>query len=168
MDLALDIVNDSSIGLLKQLRLKKDLVYSGGVNYIKMKENCILIFNCNCEPNNVNEVIKTTAEYFKSIFKEGFTLENLIRVKRYAKHNEVSKLPSIDIEFNRLYNYRWYGKVLDYKKLKKIKAKATVEDCNNVIKEAFTNGKVSLSLYGQIDKENLITKNQLNEMFKFN
>ncbi len=168
LELALDIINDSSIGLLKQLRLKKDLVYGGYVTYLKMKQNCVLIFSCNCEPNNVNEVIKTTAEYFKSIFNDGFTEENLKRVKRYAKHGDATKLPSFSLLFNRLSDYRWYGKVLDHKKLKKIKAKATVEDCNNAIKEALTNGKVSLSLYGQIDKENAINKKQLNEMFKFN
>ena len=165
LEMALDIINDNSVGMLKQLRLKKDLVYGAYLSYWKMKSNSILVFSCNCEPNNVNEVIKTVAEYFNSLINNGFTNEQLNLVKRKNKHREMRKLPSISKLMNTLYDYRWYGKILDYKKFKKIKANASLNDCNSVVVEALTNCQPSLSLYGGFDKSTLISKAEFNKLF---
>lgn len=167
LEMALDIINDSSVGMLKQLRLKKDLVYTAYLAYWKMKANSTLVFRCNCEPNNVNDVIKTVAEYFTSLLSDGFSADQLNLVKRKNKHREVRKLPSISHLMNTLYDFRWYGKILDYKKFKKIKANATIEDCNAVIREALTNSQPSLSLYGSFDKSTLISKAEFNKLFDF-
>lgn len=167
LEMALDIINDNSIGMLKQLRLKKDLVYDAYLAYWKMKDNSTLVFRCNCEPNNVNDVIKTVAEYFVSLLAEGFTDKQLNLVKRKNKHREVKRLPSISRLMNTLYDFRWFGKILDYKKFKKIKANAKIDDCNSVIREALTNAQPSLSLYGSFDKSTLISKAEFNKLFDF-
>ncbi len=167
LEMALGIINDSSVGMLKQLRLKKDLVYAAYIGYVTLENTSILNFNCACEPNNVNDVIKTVAEYFASLLDEGFTDEQLNLVKRKNKHREVKKLPSISRLMNTLYDFRWFGKILDYKKFKKIKANATIEDCNAVIREALTNAQPSLSLYGSFDKSTLISKAEFNKLFDF-
>lgn len=167
METALDIINDGSVGMLKQLRLKKDLVYSAYFWYWKMPNNSSLVFRCDCEPNNVNEVIKAVAEYLNSLLREGFSAEQLNLVKRKNKHGEMRKLPSISRLINTLYDFRWYGKILDYKKFKKIKANATVEDCNTVVKQALTASQPSLSLYGSFDKQTLISKAEFNKLFNF-
>lgn len=167
LEMALDIINDSSVGMLKQLRIKKDLVYDAYFAYWKMKDNSSLVFRCNCEPNNVNDVIKTLAEYLNSILTEGFSAEQLNLVKRKNKHREMRRLPSISRLVNTLYDFRWYGKILDYKKFKKIKANATVEDCNAVIKQALSGSQPSLTLYGGFNKQTLISKAEFNKLFDF-
>ncbi len=164
---ALSIVNDSATGLLNSLRLKKDLVYSCYVSYKRFEDKSGLTVSCNCEKENVNEVVRTAAEYFQEIFKNGFTEEQLQKIKRLRKHSETIKVPDVYPILGNLYDFKWYGKVLDYKKLDKIAKNITVQECNDVIREALSHSKPSLSLYGSFDKSTLISRAELNKLFDF-
>ncbi len=162
------IINDPAIGLAKILRLQKSLVYSAWFSYWRFKQNSVLALYCECEKENVNEIITTVADYIKNIIKNGFSKDDLNKAKRQYKHAQMRKNPSAYSLINKLYDYRFEGKILNKKEMEKLKNKTTVDDCNNIFKEVFANSKVSLSLYGSFDKENIITKKQLNELFKIN
>ncbi len=163
----LNMINDASLGIDRYLRLKKSLVYYSYFNYWRLKQNGILSFYCNCQKQNVNEIIRTVASFIKTKLKDGFALEELKNNKRLYRHREMCKSPSMNGLIGKLYDYRWYNKIRDNKKLRKIRLNCTLDDCNSTFKNAITDAKISLSLFGDFDKETLPTKKELNELFNF-
>ncbi len=161
------IINDSALGFAKILRTQKSLVYGAYFSYGRYENNSMLSLNCECEKENINDIITTLADYVKATLQDGFTEEQLKKVKRSFKHGMLIKNPSVSALINRLYEYRWEGKILDNKKFKKAKLKMTVEECNATFNEIFKNSHVSLSLYGEFDKQTLPSLKELNNMFNF-
>ena len=108
LNLMLDMVNETSEGIMKELRLEKSLVYGGGF-YVTYNENrSILGFETECNKKNVNEIILTVQEYISKILNNGFDKELFNKVKRYSAYSEDSAEPKLGNKMNRLTQYNTF------------------------------------------------------------
>lgn len=164
--LILDMMNDYSEGLMKTLRLEKNLTYSAGFGRDYNKTNGLLSFSTNVSKENVKECVNTVADYLKNIRDNGFTEAQLKKAKRLYEHGSASKEPRTERLIDKLSQYRYYGKVLKTKPYKKIRKNFTIEEANAMAKEVFSNMKVCASFYGNADKKDLYTKAQFKKLFK--
>ena len=164
--LVLSMMNNGGEGLMKSLRLEKSLVYSAHFSLSLNDKNGLVTLHTNCDKENVNEVLRTVANYLKEIEEKGFTLEQLNNEKRKIDYRKDNAEPSSNSCHNKLFDYKFFGKLLNKKKLDKITRNTTLEECNQLFKEVFTNPTVSLSVYGNISKNELMKQKEFNEMFK--
>ena len=161
----LKMINDYSEGIMRDLRIKKSLVYSGGYSSRSDDKNTILTFDTECDKENVNEVIKTVSEYLNNLRKNGFTQSQLDKTKRKIKYSEHESEPRVSEDFYKLYDFKRYNRVLDDKKLKDIRRKVTLEEVNQIFRETFDESRVSASVYGNINKDELMTQKEFKSLF---
>lgn len=165
-DLVKSMINDFSEGVSKELRINKSLIYGGVFDDEFTDKYALTTFETECDKENVNEVISTIAEYVDKINKEGFTKEQLEKAKRKFDYREDAKEPKVQKDLKKLYNFKYYDKIVDEKWIKKIKMETTLEEVNNIFKEVFVNNpRVSLSVYGDIAKKDLISKAKFDKLF---
>jgi len=164
--LVMDMLNDYSEGILNALRLKKSLVYGAGIQDAYYEENSVVGFSTECDKENVNEICLTLANYLKNIVKNGFTQEQLDKAKRLYEYGEATKEVRLKKLTGRLYQYKYYGKILKTKDAKKAIKSATLEEVNALFREVFENPSVSLLVYGDATKEEIMSKAEFNKCFK--
>ena len=168
LNAVISMMTEISGGINNLLRIKKSLIYSCKFNFHRLKEKTIITFVCQCEKENVGEVISTVAEYMRKLYSTGFSEEEIKLYKRKEEYYKNIKTPSVGYLLHKTYNYKMYNKIINDKKLEKYVKKCTKADFDSTIKEILTNCKVSLSVYGSVDKNLIPTKQKLNEMYKFN
>ena len=66
----------------------------------------------------------------------------------------------------KLYQFKYYNKVLREKEAKKVIKATTLEECNALFREAFENPTVSMLVYGNAKKKDIMTKTEFNQLFK--
>ncbi|MBR4999123.1 MAG: insulinase family protein [Clostridia bacterium] len=164
--LVLDMLNDYSEGILNALRLKKSLVYGANIQDAYYEENSIVGFSTECDKENVNEICLTLANYLKDIAKKGFTQEQLDKAKRLYEYGEATKEIRLKKLTGKLYQFKYYNKILKEKEAKKVIKSTTLEECNQFFKEVFENPTVSLFVYGNADKNEIMNKKAFNDLFK--
>ena len=164
--LVLDMLNDYSEGILNALRLKKSLVYGAGIRDAYYEENSLCGFSTECDKENVNAVILTLADYLKEVAKNGFTQKQLDKAKRLYEFGEATKEIRLKKLTGKLYQFKYYGKILKTKDAKKAIKSATLEEVNALYREVFENPTVSLLVYGNATKEEVIDKKEFNKVFK--
>ena len=164
--LVMDMVNDYSEGMLKKLRLEKSLTYSAGMSDSYWEENGYVNFATECDKKNINEIFTTLAEYIKEIVKNGFTQAQLDKAKRLYEYGEEVKEVKLKNLTGRLYQFKYYGKILDAKEAKKTIKETTLEECNALLREVFEKPIVSCLVYGDAKKEEVMTKQEFNKLFK--
>ena len=165
LNLMLDMVNETSEGIMKELRLEKSLIYGGGFYVTYNAERSVLGFETECDRKNVNEVITTVKEYISKIITNGFDVELFNKVKRYSDYSEDSAEPKVGTKMNRLTQFKYYGKILEPKYLKKVRKNTTIEECNNLFKEIFEKPELSVSIYGDITKKELLSEKELKKIY---
>ena len=165
--LAVYMMNDHSEGISKEIRLNKSLVYGCSFYTTFTDKKGLITFVTECEKKNVNAVIETVAEYIKNLLKNGFTAEQLRKAKRLYKHRDDAEEPSVGRELSNLKDYKYFGKAISNKWLKKLALSTTLEECNKYFKEVFEKTEVSASIYGDATKEDVISKDELIKLFKF-
>ena len=69
--------------------------------------------------------------------------------------------------FSNLGDFKWYGRILENKELKKYIKSTTLEDANNIFKEIFASPRVSATIYGVSDPKNIMKKAEFKNLFKF-
>lgn len=164
--LALRMMNDHSEGISKEIRLNKSLVYGCVFDSYYNDKKGLVTFITECEKQNVNAVIETVAEYIKGLLKNGFTAEQLRKAKRLYKHKEDAEEPKVSRKLDKLRDYKYYGKIIDDKKLENIALSTTLEECNKCFKEVFENCQVSTTIYGDATKEEVLSKEEIDKLFK--
>lgn len=164
--LVMDMINDYSEGMMKKLRLEKSLTYSANINDCYYEENGAAVFSTECDKENVNEIFKTLAEYIKDLVKNGFTQAQLDKAKRLYEYGEEVKEVRLKNLIGRLYQFKFYGKILDKKEAKQVIKSTTLEECNTLLREVFEKPTISAFIYGNANKEDLMTKAELNKLFK--
>lgn len=163
--ITLDMVNEFSTGLMKLLREEKSLVYNGGFDaFIKNDKECVTTFYTECASKNVNAVIETVAEYFDSVAKNGFSENQLKQAKRMSKYGSDTREPRVGRLLYKLSDFEVYGRVLKNEISSRAK-KVTVKDCNELFKELFYGSEVSMTVYGDITEDELITDEKFKELF---
>lgn len=164
--LVMDMLNDYSEGILNALRLKKSLVYGAGIQDAYYEKNGLVSFSTECDKENVNEIIKTLAKYLNDLLKNGFAQEQLDKAKRLYEYGEATKEIRLKKLTGKLYQFKYYGKVLKTKEAKKAIKSATLEEVNALFREVFENPTVSLLVYGNATKEEVVSKTDFNNLFK--
>ena len=164
--LVLDMLNDHSEGMLNALRLKKSLVYGAGIYPSYFDKNSQCEFATECDKENVNEIIKTLAEYLKEVSKNGFTQAQLDKAKRLYEFGEATKEVKLNHQVNKLYQFKYFGKILKEKEAKKVIKATTLEEVNALFREVFENPTVSLLVYGDATKEDVMDKKKFDKVFK--
>ncbi len=164
--LVLDMLNDYSEGILNALRLKKSLVYGAGIQDMYCENSSLCGFSTECDKENVNEVVKTLANYLKDIVKNGFTQEQLDKAKRLYEFGEAVKEVRLKKLTGKLYQFKYYGKILKEKDAKKVIKSTTLEEVNALFREVFENPTVSLFVYGNATKDEVLNKKEFNKVFK--
>ena len=164
--LVLDMLNDISEGILNALRLKKSLVYGAGIRDSYFEKNSQSFFSTECDKENVNAVIETLAKYLKDMAKTGFTQAQLDKAKRLYEFGEVTKEVRLRKLTGKLYQFKYYGKILKEKDAKKAIKSATLDEVNALFREVFENPTVSLLVYGNATKEEVMNKKEFNKVFK--
>ena len=154
-------------GLYKALRIDNRLVYSFYLYTSYYGDIANLTFETNCDKQNVNEVIKTYANYIRETLKNGFTESSLKQTKRKKTHKKETSEPRASKPLARLDDLYYFGKILDRKKLDDYEEKVTLNDCNDMFKFVLTSSKVSATLFGDITKDELIKKEEFNNLFDF-
>ncbi|MFQ6752289.1 MAG: insulinase family protein, partial [Clostridia bacterium] len=166
LDLVLRMLNDISEGIKKDIRLKKSLVYGGGFHYVFNDKEGGVYFETECDAENINELLSTIANYLDNLSKSGFTAEQLTKAKREIQYAEDTKEPRASKNMSKLYDYKYFGKILNHDKMIKLAKSLTIEDCNTVFNDIFMNNKVALSIYGNADKSKIINKREFNRLFR--
>lgn len=164
--LVLDMLNDYSEGILNALRLKKSLVYSANIQDAYYEQNGQLTFSTECDKENVNEIFITLANYLKDILKNGFTQEQLDKAKRLYEYSEATKEVRLKKLTGKLYQFKYYNRIIKEKEAKKVIKKTTLKECNELFKEVFENPTVSMLVYGNAKKKDIMTKAEFNKLFK--
>ena len=82
LNLMLDMINETSEGIMKELRLEKSLIYGGGFYVVYNANRSVIDFETECNKANVNEIITTVQEYIEKILNNGFDEELFNKVKR--------------------------------------------------------------------------------------
>ena len=164
--LVLDMLNDYSEGILNALRLKKSLVYSANIQDAYYEKNGLVGFNTECDKENVNEIFITLANYLKDIVKNGFTQEQLDKAKRLYEYGEATKEERLKKLTGKLYQFKFYNKILKEKEAKRVIKATTLEECNTLFREVFENPTVSMLVYGNTTKNDIMTKAEFNKLFK--
>jgi predicted Zn-dependent peptidase len=160
------MLNDYSEGVLNALRLKKSLVYSATIADAYYEKSSLSTFSTECDKENINEILKTLAEYLKNIAQNGFTQEQLDKAKRLYEYGEATREVRLRKLTNKLYQLKYYNKILNTKEAKKEMKETTLEECNKLFKEVFENPTVSLLVYGNATKEEILTKAEFKKLFK--
>ncbi|MBE5741445.1 MAG: insulinase family protein [Clostridiales bacterium] len=168
LNLVLDMMNDTSEGIAKDLRLDKSLVYGGGFRSQFDDKNGVVMFVTECDKANINEVMTTVAQYLDRIANSGFTEEQLKKAKREFDYNEAAKEPRIYDVLDKLYEYKYYGNVVLKKNLVKISKQTTLDECNAIFREVFANALVGMSLYGNATKKDIMTETKFKKLFHMN
>lgn len=164
--LVLDMLNDYSEGILNALRLKKSLVYGANLQDAYYEKNSVVCFNTECDKENVNEICVTLANYLKELVKTGFTQEQLNKAKRLYEYGEATQEVRLKKLTGRLYQFKYYNKIISEKEAKKVIKGTTLEECNKFFKEVFENPTVSMLVYGDATKDEVMSKAEFNKLFK--
>ncbi len=165
LSLVRDMMNEYSTGINKEIRLNRNLVYGSSIGLSTFKDSSIMTFATDCDTKNVNEVIKGVAKYIADTLKNGFSEKELDKAKRYFDFDDKNKEPRTSKLMTKLFVHKRLGFFENWKLAKKISLSTTLDECNAIFREIFTNPQVSMSLYGEIDKSQVMTKSEFKSLF---
>lgn len=162
-----DMINDYSEGVLKHLRLNKSLTYSANFDATYDDKSSIVQFRTECDKKNINEIIETLAQYLKDLLKNGFTEEQLKKAKRDYDYSIAYQEPRTGRLMDKLYNFKFYGKILNQKAIRKLIKNITIEECNEMFKEVFAKPIVNIAIYGNVKEKDVLSKQEFEQTFNF-
>lgn len=167
LDVVMSMVNNYTDGLQKQMRLEKSLVYGCYFSQNYYLTNATATLYTECEKGNINEILKTTADYIKSKLQNGFTQAELDKYKREWKYDEEVKEPRTNKYMTNLNHLALYGDVRKKKYIDKLIKNITLEECNALFREVFAVPRVSSTIYGDATKDDIMGKTEFKNLFKF-
>lgn len=162
-----DMIDNFTDGIQKQLRFEKSLVYGADFFVQYHLTQSVATLYTECEKGKINDILKTTAEYIKDKLANGFNQAELDKFKREWKYNEAIKEPRTSKYMSKLDSLAIYGKLLKKSEIDKIIKNITLDECNAIFAEIFATPRVSLTIYGDASKADVISKAEFNKLFKF-
>ncbi len=168
IELLLELLNNHSEGIMNDLRWgdDKNLTYSGRFYVTHGKTESIITFTTQCDKQNLNPIIETVANYITKVKNTGFKQDILEFEKREYKYDDDVKEPRLRREFCKLFDYRTFGVIRDEKVMRKYIENTTLAECENLFHEIFDVPRVSLSVYGDATKKDVISKAKFLKLFK--
>lgn len=161
------MINDFTDGIQKQMRLEKSLVYGCGFSFSYYLTQAVATLSTECEKGNINDIIKTTADYIKGKLKDGFTQAELDKFKREWKYGDAVEEPRVTRYMNNLDTLALYGNVRKKKYIDRIIKDLTIDECNTIFREIFACPRVSLTTYGDATTKDVMSKAEFKKLFKF-
>ena len=167
LELLLELMNNLSEGIMNDLRWgsDKNLTYSGRFyNYFGDGKG-IITFNTQCDKENITPIIETIANYVQKVLKNGFSQKTLDFEKREYKYDDDAREPSLRRKFSKLFDYKLFGEVRDPKLMRKYVTETTLDECNALFHRIFENPRMSVSVYGDATKKDILTKSKMDKLF---
>lgn len=165
LNLLSNMIDDFGEGIMKVLRLEKNLVYSIGVNYTHLKDKSALIISTETSSENVKPYIDGVAEYLNNIRKHGFTQEQLDKKLTSDRYFWDARIDTPDNDVDDLYRYTFYGKFFEDKLIHTTTQSITLEEVNTAFKEIFANPRIISMVYGNATKKDVYTLKQIKKKF---
>ncbi len=170
LELLLELMNNQSDGIMNDLRWggNKNLTYSGTFYCVHGKEQSMITFNTQCDKQNINPILETVVNYIKRTLKDGFKQEILDFEKREYDYDDAAREPRTYERFNRLKDFKNFGKVYTLSELHEIINETNLNDCTKLFHEIFDNPRVSVSVYGDATNKEVMSKSQFKKLFTQN
>lgn len=158
-------LNMEGYGLHKLLRLDNNLVYYAYGELSLTENNGLLVFATESSKENVNTILTKLGNWLKVFAERGIDQNTLDVIKSKLQFNEATQIPTPNKYLSRMEAYDFNGVLLNPKKQFKKRMQTTLDELNGMIKQVFNSARFSCSVYGDIEKENLITGKQFNKIF---
>ena len=156
-----NIIDDFSDGLTKELRLDKGLVYSMGSDYMINRVNSYLAVYTEISSQNIKPCLDVITNYIKKVASTGFTKEQFIKELEKDEYYWQTRVETPNNIMESLGKYRFYDKFISDREIHEQVQKTTLEEINQLIKELFSNAKIQVFAYGDADKKDMYTINQI-------
>lgn len=166
MGMMSSIISDFSTGISKELRLDKSLVYSVGMYYLLNKKNSSLIFSTEISKENIKPCLQVVCKYFKTLMENGFSKDQFdkeLKKNEYYWHTDIKTPHSI---CSNMMSVRLYGKCVSYQDIYDQYGKITLDELNGAIKQLLSESQVLIAVYGDADKKDIYTLNQLEKFWR--
>lgn len=160
-----DIMQDISDGVPKYLRLQNNLVYYADMYVHNCQKNNVLVFKTECSKENIKSCIDVFCEYVSKLLREGVLKSNIEKQKRHSRYYFETRIYKPTRYLNDLYYSRRYNKIVTQEEGYKSYQKVKLESVNKVLHELFDEPKFVCSVYGDADKSDVYTLNELKNKF---
>ena len=166
-DFLSSVMSNITDGILKELRLEKGLVYSGGF-YISMCKNSLaLIFKTVLAKENIKHTMQILADYLKHIKHNGIDKELIEQEYRETKFAEESSVDTPKNLCDDLESIRTFDRVITTHEINAKRLATSKVEIDNLIKENFGKTNVVCLVCGNADKKDCLTVKELKKMFDF-
>lgn len=168
LELLLELMNNQSEGIMNDLRWggDKNLTYSGRFFHYLGDGKGIITFNTQCDKENINPIIETVVGYIQNVLKSGFNQKTLEFEKREYKYDDDAREPNLRRKFSKLFDFKIFGEVRNPKLMRKYITETTLDECNALFHRIFEQPRMSVSIYGDANKKDVITKAKLQKLFE--
>lgn len=160
------IIDDFSDGLTKELRLDNSLVYSMGADYMINKANSYLVLYTEISRQNIKPCLDIMLEYISKIVETGFTKEQFKKELEKDEYYWQTIVNSPNNIIDNLNRYRFYRSFISDRDIHNGVQNATLEEVNQLLKELFSESKIQVFVYGNAEKKDIYTINQIKNKFK--
>lgn len=160
-----NMIDDIGNGLTKELRIDNSLVYSMWADNAITKNNSYISLNTEVFKENIKPCLDVVFNYIKRIATTGFTQQELNEELERNEYYWHTRVPHPDYLLDSLSRYRWYGKFVSDKDIYEQGKKVTLQQVNKIAKSLFANPNVKVVVYGNADKSDVYTLNQIKKKF---
>ena len=167
IDVLCGAMSNISGGLLKELRLEKGLVYSGGFYISINKKTTALIFKTELSKQNIKQTLAILSKYLKNIKQSGIAQELIKQENRATKYMEESSIDTPRNIAEDLNTIKVFGKVITSHEENSKRLSVTKQDVDDMIKNNIGKTNVVCFVCGNANKNDCITIKELKDLFSF-
>lgn len=162
----LAMVDDLSEGVKKYIREEKNLVYSSSMKPWFNLEDGVIVFSTSLEKENINECVTTLFDYINMIKREGFSQTLFDKTKLMYKR-QLAKRESLLSDYTKaIYLLKYLKKIKKDKFFNDIRQNITLEECNTMFNEIFSDTETCMLVYGNATKEDVMKKSEFKKHAK--
>lgn len=161
-----NMISDIGDGILKDLRIENNLVYSAGTDNFINKENSYLEIITQTSKGNIKPCLDVIFKYISNLRNNGFTKQQFDKeIVKCEYYDQVKVLTPDDIRCW-LGKYKTYNRFLKYNELYQQMKTLTLEEVNNTFKQLLAESKLQLIVYGNATPKDVYTIKQIQKKFK--
>ncbi len=161
-----NIIDDISDGLTKELRLDNSLIYGMGSDYMVNKVNSYLELRTEISKENIKPCLDIIIDYINRLRANGFTKEQFLKELEKDEYYWQTKVITPSNILNILTRYRFYGKFINDESVHKQVQSLKLAELNETMKDLFNDAKIQLFVYGNANKRDVYTIDQIQKKIK--
>lgn len=161
-----NMLDDISDGLTKELRIENSLIYGMSADWMVNRANSYLGLYTELSSKNIKPCIDISLEYINKIINHGFTNEQLKKELEKDLYYWHTKVDTPDSLIGSLQRYREYDKFVSTKDIHRVVKSITLDEVNTMLKQLFAEASIHIFVYGNADKKDMYTLNQIKNKFK--